>query len=351
VIEEARRRQQRRRTRLAIAIVIAAPLIAVAGALIKGSKARPAHPGLPGHSPAGAKGSPAPTFNVRLAPTLEVGRAGWQFFYEEHGSPVAGVTTGPAVRSEAYVATEGAIPGDSQTRTTIIVTSSKVAAVQFEGATRVPTVALSGLPYGYRAARILTPAELGPPSLVPLDAHARSIVNEPENRTPRQAHVRAWRYPGATPAGSCGLRASPMPGLTAQAGKVATAIRPLSAANGGRQVVGRAFLPCVSIEYHLDNTPLRALVLLDADDPSAPAAALPDFKPVSGAPGFLDQGGLTATRAGNAWLIVAQGSGTAQRVKLMRHLTALVKLHSLVPASGGVPPTPAAKRRQQAVRR
>jgi len=77
--------------------------------------------------------------------------------------------------------------------------------------------------------------------------------------------------------------------------------------------------------------------LLDAAAPGTRAAALPDFKPLHGSPGFFDEGGLTARREGNAWLIAEQGISVTQRLGLLRHLTALVKLGSLVPASGGAP--------------
>ena len=355
VIEEARRRQRRRRTRLAVAAVIGLPLIAVVGALIEGSRAN-LHPGVAAHSSAAsARAAGAPAFSVRLAPVLEVGRAGWQVFYEEGGAQVGSTATGIAVRSDAYLLQEGST-GGSHLWTTRIITTPNVASILTEGRTRVPTVPLPGLPYGYRAARILTPVESTlnpvapdgdprpgskiPRSLVPLEAEGRPIGSEPQRETPPQAIVRPWGYPGRTPGGSCGLRASPMPGLTAQGGRVATAIRPYAAAAGGQQTVGHAFLPCVSVEYHLQDTPLRALILLDAAHPSARAAMLPDFNPVSGAPGFFDQGDLTARREGNAWLIVARGSGVAQRVELLRHLTALVKLDSSVPASSGVATEP-----------
>ncbi len=355
VIEEARRRQRRRRRRLAVAAVIGLPLIAVVGALIEGSRANPLHPGVAAHSSAAsARATSAPAFNVRLAPVLEVGRAGWQVFYEEGGAQVGSTATGTAVSSDAYLSDEGDSPGGSHLWTTRIVTTPNVASILTGGRTRIPTVPLPGLPYGYRAARILTPIEstdtpvapdgdpdprpggMGPRSLVPLEAEGQPIGSKPQRETPTQAVMRSWDYPGRTPEGSCGLRASPIPGLTTQGGRVATAVRSYSAAAGGQQIVGHAFLPCVSVEYHLQDMPLRALILLDAAHPSARAAMLPDFKPVSGAPGFFDQGGLTARREGNTWLIVARGSGVAQRVELLRHLTALVKLDSFVPASAGV---------------
>ncbi len=349
VIEEARRRQWRRRRRLAIVTAIAVPLIALVGALIGGSRANLPHPGVAAHSSAVSARAGKLAFNVRLAPVLEVGRAGWRVFYEEAGAQAGSTTTGIAVSSDAYLSDEGGSRGGSHLWTTRIVTTPNVASILAEGRTRVPTVTLPGLPYGYRAARILTPIEntettvaphgdprpggMGPRSLVPLEAEGQPIGSKPQRETPLQATVRSWDHPGRTPGGSCGLRASPMPGLTAQGGRVATAIRPYSASAGGQQIVGHAFLPCVSVEYHLQDQPLRALVLLDAAHPSARAAMLPDFNSVSGAPGFFDQGGLTAKREGNTWLVVAQGRGVAQRVELLRHLTALVKLDSFVPAA------------------
>ncbi len=154
VIEEARRRQRRRRRRLVIATVIAVPLIAVVGALIEGSQANPAHPGVAAHSSAAStRAASAPAFNVRLAPVLEVGRAGWQVFYEEGGAQVAGTTTGIAVSSDAYISDEGNSHGGSHLWTTRIVTTPNVASILTEGRTRVPTVPLPGLPYGSRVQR------------------------------------------------------------------------------------------------------------------------------------------------------------------------------------------------------
>lgn len=367
VIEEARRRQQRRRTRLRSVVVLAAALIAVVSALIEFSGAKSAHTGTAGRtSTTGAKAVRTPGFSVRLAPMLEVGRTGWQVFEEEAGEQVGGTGTGPAVSEDAYLAEEGDSSSRSRFWTTRLITTRNVAAVLVEGKTRVPTVRLLGLPYGYRAARVLTPMQStettvppggdlrpsgeGPHSLVPLDAEGRPIGFKQEQRTPLQAVVRSWKYPEGTPEGSCGLRASPMPGLTAQGGQVATAIQPYSAVID-RRIVGHAFLPCASVIYDLERTPLRAVILLDAAHPSARAAALPDFKPVSGAPGFFDQGGLTAKRDGSAWIIAKQGGGISQRVELLRHLTALVKLgSSSIPASAGVASAPATGGRSRAAR-
>jgi hypothetical protein len=351
VIEDARRRQHQRRMRLLIAAAIAAGLLGLGWVLIEASHANSAHAGRGGHGrPARLAFSGAPVFNVRLAPALEVGQAGWQLFFEEHGAQTGGQGNGPAISSDPIIAGGGHSVGGSHRSTTILVTTPNVVAILLNGKTRVPTIGLPGLPYGYRAVQIVTavaPAEeripqgLGRqpqgPSIVPLDAQGQPIHYKPNNLTPFQGKVRAWEYPARTPEGSCGLRASSLPGLTARGGKALSAVRAYPANLVGGQIEGAAFLPCVSVEYQLRGIPLQALVLLDAAAPGTRAAALPDFKAVRGSPGFFDEGGLTARREGNAWLIVEQGSSVAQRVALLRHLTALVTLGSLVPASTGVP--------------
>jgi hypothetical protein len=73
--------------------------------------------------------------------------------------------------------------------------------------------------------------------------------------------------------------------------------------------------------------PVDAEVLLDATHPGAPPAALPDWTPVAGAPGFFAEGGgVTARRLGDAWLVARQGTSLAERMRLLRHLTASVRL-------------------------
>jgi hypothetical protein len=52
---------------------------------------------------------------------------------------------------------------------------------------------------------------------------------------------------------------------------------------------------------------------------------------VPAVPGFFNgpgdfKGELTATRYGNVWLVVAGGSGLAQRIEVLRHLTPTVGL-------------------------
>ena len=222
--------------------------------------------------------------------------------------------------------------GGSIYSTTIAVTLPEVASILVNGVQRVPTVAMPGLPYGLRGARIVTRQnEPIPPAikqrvrrdgtlLEAFNAEGRQLP-ERRNRSHRQARVLGWRYPSHPAGGPCELSAKGLPGLVARAGEVATDIRPFPG-----KIVGQAFLPCVETQYQLGREPVRAFVLLNAADPPGRAGALPNFRPVRGAPGFFAEGGtLTAKPWGNFWLLAGQGSGLQQRIELLRHLTARVR--------------------------
>ena len=108
-----------------------------------------------------------------------------------------------------------------------------------------------------------------------------------------------------------------MSGLEVLGGKVSLALLPFPAA-----IVGHAFLPCAASEYRLRGEPLSAFVLVDAADPTGRAATLPDFHPIRHGRSVFADGGLTARRYGNGWIVVKQGRGPAQRLLLLEHLTA-----------------------------
>ena len=116
-----------------------------------------------------------------------------------------------------------------------------------------------------------------------------------------------------------------MPGLAQQWSHVASSI---IAAPAG--LVGRAFFSCIDVEYYLHGKwPLDAAVLLDAAHPGSPPAAIPGLGPVPGHAGLFNgpgdfKGELTATRRGEAWLVVAGGSGLAQRLRVLSHLSATI---------------------------
>jgi hypothetical protein len=336
VIEEARRRQRRRRVRGAVAVTLAALLIALVWVLGGGSssKATPqAHDGSGAHA-VDASDIGRPTFNVRLFPMTSVGEAGWCEQAEEHGALAGGSACGAVpTASVPFTMVYGFGEGGSGRSTTFAVSIPEVASILVNGTRRVTPVAVPGLPYGLRAARIVTSKRepLTPATklaarregvvLVAFDAQGRRIPKGPVFASQRQAQVRSWRYPQTPARGSCQLAVKSMPGLVAHAGKVATDVRPFPGS-----IVGQAFLPCVETQYSLRGEPVRALVMLNAANPSGPAGELPSFKPVPHAPGFLEQGSLTAVRDGKLWLLVEQGSSRAQDIDVLRHLKATVRL-------------------------
>jgi hypothetical protein len=227
----------------------------------------------------------------------------------------------------------GAGERNSPITTTIAVTIPEVASIEVNGKRRVVPVALPGLPYGLRAARIVTSTKEALTPAMKRDVHREGTVlvafNAQRQRIPRgrifathrQARVVSWRSPSRPAGGSCQLAVKGMPALLARAGKVASEIRPFPGT-----LVGQAFLPCVETDYSLHGEPIRALVMLNAGDPSAPAGELPNFRRVPRAPGFYVQGALTATRDGSFWLMVGQGASRAQDIEVLRHLTATVRL-------------------------
>jgi hypothetical protein len=116
-------------------------------------------------------------------------------------------------------------------------------------------------------------------------------------------------------------------GLKPKQGHVAIRIRPYP-----RKIIGRAFFSCISTDYSLHNWPLTAAILLDAQRPGRTPAPIPGMTPVAGAPGVFNApgdwhgGDITAARRGNAWLVVARGSGLSQRIEVLRHLSATASL-------------------------
>lgn len=337
VIEEARRRQRARRVRMASVVLIAAALIGIIFWVLNGgsSHASPVRSADANRTHTVQVSSGRAAFNERFIPTLTVGQAGWCIVIEEGGKTGGSACGGVPTLSQPILQAQGSYRAGSAYETTVVVTDPRVAAILADGTVRVPTVSLPGLPYGLRGALVRIPVKTrnqilpagrlprghAPgPTLVALDAQDHAISQRWNSRIPHQATVRAWHDPSRQPHGSCQLHGE-LPGLSAQSGEVASAIHPLL---GG--LVGHAFLPCATAVYYPQHVPLRATVLLDAANPKARVVALPDFKPVAGAPGYFAQGGLTARRSGNAWLIVGQGTGLAERMRLLRHLAATVRL-------------------------
>jgi hypothetical protein len=324
VIEEARRRQ-RRRLRIRAAIVVFAVALAGTGTwALSGAPGRGDAPA-PGAADAGlTRRLPAPDFNVRLVPSFTVGYVGWCVVIEEGRRTGGSACGGPSFSLSPFLEEFGWGSAASHHETMVDVTTPQVAAIRLDGRV-VRTVALPGLPYGLRAARIVVPFEALQHRQygmsVALDAAGQPIAPGPAGYE-RRAPVSSWRYPGRPVHGVCSLRASGVPGFSVRGGEVLTALRALPG-----ELVGHAFLPCVETEFRFQNVPVDAEVLLDATHPGTRPALLPDWRPVAGAPGFFAEGaGVTATRYANAWLVARQGSSQAERMRLLRHLTVTLPL-------------------------
>jgi hypothetical protein len=335
VIEEARARQHRRRVRAAVLLVVG--VLAGTGALLwggangggSGSGSRPGRPARPPAPPIRAASNAA---GARLAPALEGGSYGWNVFHGEGGSccttPVRGNPLGGGFTLEVRPSYE----------LLTFLSGPELAGVMVNGH-RVPVATLPGhLPFHLRLVqakipkrpRVNAPPPTVPaapgltPTLVPLDVHGRVIPTIAQAN--RRATIRWWERPGSAPRGPCQLRSRGINALTPEWGHVAGAILP-----SPDRIIGRAFFSCIDTEYYLHGWPLDAAILLDAAHPGTQPAAIPGLRAMASAPGYVNgpgdsHGDLTATRVGNAWLVVAGGSGSAQRLAVLRHLNATIRL-------------------------
>jgi hypothetical protein len=138
---------------------------------------------------------------------------------------------------------------------------------------------------------------------------ARSAVTPNITESPYHGPTRP--LPGACELARRGLRA-----LTPEWGHVINVIPSYPDA------VGALLVSCVDTEYYLHGWGLEAAVLLDARRPGRVLATLRGAQPVAGHPGTVNapDGGLTARRIGNAWLVVQGGSGLAQRLQALSAL-------------------------------
>ena len=327
VIRQARRRR-RLRLLLQSAVVLAVLLGGTAVAIVSLSQGAPTNASRP-HRGALAGVDPAPGLAIRLSPSLDGATYGWCVGVEEGTGGISGGGCGALpVSSRPIVTTLSSGSVRTRTESVVVLTTPAVASVLVNGTRRVPTRVVPGLLFGLRAAHVVLPVHVvrspsgrlgftAPPEprLLALSASGRPLPTPP---------VIPNRLPGATVSGPCRLTADGIPGLAAQWSHVASSIVPAPAG-----LVGPAFFSCVDVEYYLRKWPLDAAVLLDAAHPGSPPAAIPGLRPVTGYPGFFNgpgdfKGELTAIRRGEAWLVVAGGSGFAQRLRVLSHLSATV---------------------------
>jgi hypothetical protein len=230
---------------------------------------------------------------------------------------------------------------DPYAKVEVIFTNPYVAAVSLGGGTPVATHP-TGMPYGFRVA--VLPVDRGPAGtpagsvfgaqqhrlLRAYDAQGRRPL-ETTPRSVKQGPVVYWQRPQRPPPGRCELSASGLNDVSFERGHVVLGVWPHTG------IVGRAFQSCADTTYFINNTSvparrLTAAILLDAAHPGVAPARLPGMKPLVGArqvfevPGPGAEEGLDARRLPNGWLVVAGGSGSSERLEVLRHLHPTVHL-------------------------
>jgi len=266
-------------------------------------------------------------YALQLVTPVQGGLVGWCITYQTPNRSGARCpvvpTAGRPIVSESW-------SSDSHPDITeaVALTTSAVSAVSATGApSPVPTRTQAGLPYGLRAAFVEVQGQQSPAERRPLTALAASgqpLAGLPPSSTPAGYRLasRSWRRPSQPPRGACAISATPLPGLTAESGRVVLRVQSFSG------IIGRPFLSCVDTEFELNSSPLDAGVVLDATHPGVAPAPLPAGKPVPGhqgvfqAPGW--NGRLVGRRTQGAWLVVEGGSSLQQRLTVLEHLHATV---------------------------
>jgi len=338
VIEEARRRQRRRRQRTA-ALIVLVGVGALAAIVLGGGGSRTAPRPKGEHiftvaTP--ARRAPIPR-GASLTPNLTGGAYGWCLTVDGGGScPI--VPTDSGELDWGLVGTEPR----KDTEVITLMLGPQAVAVLVDGK-RVPAVTIDSLPYHLRVATITIsrpsapagdrgngpppPEALTPRSLLAVDAQGHILRSTHPAAGGPSVRTIWWKRPTALPKGPCQIYAHGVPGLLPEWGHVAASIAPYP-----KQIVGRAFYSCIDTEYYLHNWPLDAAILLDAQHPGIVPAAIPGLERLRRAPDIYNghgdgfHGPETAIRKGDAWLIVAGGSGLGQREEVLRHLTTSVRL-------------------------
>jgi hypothetical protein len=302
---------------------------AAAAALIAGERSRSLAGIVPPYDARGDLSLAGAHYEITITPSLQPGSIGWCTWIHFRDVPSLRARGGggfggggcdgtPAVGSPLFGSDDERGPG-----LWYVLTAPQVAAVRVADGPTVLTRTAARLPYGFRAAVFELPAKTTgrAPRLTALDAAGRPIPGS-FYETPPKEPARYWQHPQRQPQGRCPLTARRGSGVSAREGMILTAIAP------DPGIVGHAYLSCVGLGFRLHGTWFKAAVLLDAKHPGAPPAALPDMRPVAGAPGFLERSSpsgsededLTARRVGDAWLVVAGEASVSQRVRALRAL-------------------------------
>ena len=341
---------------LALAVVSAA---AASAATLVGSSSLPLSGAVRSHE----------QYTIAIAPWLDAGVAGWcvadRYFDSSHSFLEGNANCSTTARFGApLVVTSYGGP------VAMVITAAGVAAVKVSHGPTILTRPDSHLPFGFRAAvfrwRRSYTVNGGLPSLTALDARGRRIPGgvSPRSSLPTLVWARAGEraeVSGALPSfphhGAPASHAAPRSGcVTAPAagsGLVALGGVDVIEIVAATSIHGGAFLDCSDTLYRGERTVAMVSVLLDARNPGARPAALPDSRPVRGAAGFFTVATpmlastrtATARRVGDAWLVASSATLTtkdgelylvssppisrSQEIRMLRALTiAAIHLHA-----------------------
>jgi hypothetical protein len=273
---------------------------------------------------------PAETWEMQLVPALHAGMVGWCAVL--HGSAASSARCpvspleGPRVLYEAW---EG---GPSATRGYAITAGDVSAVIVNDAKIAVATQPVSGLTVPLAAAVVTIPAPY--PWIWPdaMEGVVKGFAGSPQRGSGAPSlspsltlATTRWQSPQAPPAAPCAISAGGLKGLRRRAGSVVPTVTPLAG------VAGRGLLSCADSEYSLAGSTLDAAILLDAAQPGSVAPVpLPNAAAVSHHVGFFSapgwKGQILGRRVGNAWLAVEGGASLRQRLRVLSHLHASVRL-------------------------
>jgi len=267
----------------------------------------------------------------RISPALEGGSYGWCIREGGGGGscatlPTETTETRLSAKRSISIGTLAGNTGNGREERITALLSSSVQAVLANG--RPTTVVTHAeLPYDLRLAQIdLVRPRYGSPTppLLAVGARGKPLGYLGEESAGSVTQVRWWEKPERGAPGPCRIRAHGLAALEPEWGHVAATIKPYPL-----EIIGRAFFSCADSEYYLHNWPLETAILLDAQHPGSAPAPIPGMMPMPHTPDLFNapgdwHGDITAIRHGNAWLVVAGGSGLLQRIQVLRHLTASI---------------------------
>jgi hypothetical protein len=230
----------------------------------------------------------------------------------ESGNGLAVLTSGPWVE------------------TVVALVTAPVAAVSFKGYKQIETHASTLLPDHLRGVILELRGSASKPLPLPRFPRGHLVAWNRSGKSMPQtfgvgpplafgAPVRSWSNGAPARRGVCNISVSGVAKLALQSGGVVSQIEPHT------DVRGRELLNCAHSYYMLNGQwPLEAYVLLDAAHPGTTPASFPGMRPLARRRGVFIGPGLQreelARRILGAWLVVAEGEDTSQRLRLLEHL-------------------------------